>query len=78
VPLTAIVVHVTHPGDRANALLADVAGRLGRQTPTADDRGHVRLLLQEPAGAAWDHVHDALDVAGDDLHEHLHLNPRPP
>jgi hypothetical protein len=78
VPLTAIVVHVTRPGDRADTLLAAVANQLGRETPTADERGHVRLLLEEPAGIAWDRVHHALDAAGDDWHEHLHVNPRPP
>jgi hypothetical protein len=77
VPLTAIVIHVTRPGARADALLAAATRRLGRGTPAADERGHVRILLEEPQAAAWDHVHDALDAAGDDWHEHLHINPRP-
>lgn len=77
VPLTAIVIHVTRPGTRANALVAAAASRLGRETPVADDRGHIRILLEEAECAAWDHVHDALDAAGDDWHEHLHINPRP-
>jgi hypothetical protein len=77
VPLTAIVVHVTRPGGRANELLAAVAEQLGRGTPIPDERGHVRILLEESEGAAWQRVHDALDAAGDDWHEHLHVNPRP-
>ena len=77
VPLTAIIVHVTRPGRRADELLADVAKHLGRGAQIPDDRGHVRILLKESEGAAWQHIHDALDAAGDDWHEHLHLNPRP-
>ena len=77
VPLTAIVVHVMRPGRRADELLAAVAEHLGRGRQFPDERGHVRILLEESGGAAWQHVHDALDAAGDDWHEHLHVNPRP-
>jgi hypothetical protein len=77
VPLTAIIVHVTHPGPRADELLAAVAGALGRATPKPDERGHARILLEEPEGRAWHRVHDALDAAGDDWPEHLHVNPEP-
>jgi hypothetical protein len=76
VPLTAIVVYVTRPGGRANELLAAVAKQLGRGPPIPDERGHVRILLEESEGAAWQRVSDALDAAGDDWNEHLHLNPR--
>jgi hypothetical protein len=76
VPLTAIVVHVTRPGGRANEPLAAVAKHLGRATPIPDERGHVRILLEEPEGPAWQRVHDALDAAGDDWREHLHVNPQ--
>jgi hypothetical protein len=77
VPLTAIVIHVTRPGERAAALVAAATSHLGRETPPADERGHIRILLEEPEGAAWDRVHDALDAAGDDWQEHLHINARP-
>jgi hypothetical protein len=77
VPLTAIVVHVTRPGPRADELLAALANHLGREMHAPDERGHVRLLLEEREDAGWQHVHDALDAAGDDWHDHLHLNPRP-
>ena len=76
-PLTAIVVHVTRPGTRADALLTAVATHLGRGAQAPDERGHVRILLEEPEGAAWDRVHDALDAASDDWQEHVRLNPRP-
>jgi hypothetical protein len=51
--------------------------QLGRGPPIPDERGHVRILLEESEGAAWQRVSDALDAAGDDWDEHLHLNPRP-
>ena len=76
-PLTAIIIHVTQPGKRAGVLLDAATSHLGRETPAADERGHIRILLEEPEGAAWDHVHDALDAAGDDWHEYLHMNARP-
>ena len=76
VPLTAIVVYVTRPGGRANELLAAVAKQLGRGPPIPDERGHVRILLEESEDAAWQRVNDALDAAGDDWHEHLNVNPR--
>jgi hypothetical protein len=77
VPLTAIVVHVTRPGGRADELLAAVAKQLGREPPIPDERGHVRILVEESEGAAWQRVNDALDAAGDDWDEHLRVNPRP-
>jgi len=76
VPLTAIVVHVTRPGRRADELLAAVAKHLGRGTQIPDEQGYVRILLEQSEDAAWQRVHNALDAAGDDWHEHLHVNPR--
>ena len=76
-PLTAIVLHVVRPGGRADELLAGLASHLGRAMHPADERGHVRILLEQPEGPAWQRVHDALEAAGDDWEEHLHLNPRP-
>ena len=75
VPLTAIVVHVTRPGRRADELLAAVAKQLGG-TQIPDERGHVRILLEESEGAAWQRVHDVLDAAGGDWRGHLHVAPR--
>jgi predicted Rdx family selenoprotein len=77
VPLTAIVVHVTRPGGRADELLAAMTEHLGRETLAPDERGHVRIVLEDTEGAAWQRVHDALDAAGDDWNEYLHLNPQP-
>jgi hypothetical protein len=77
VPLTPIVVHVVRPGERADELLAALAGHLGRPLAPPDELGHVRILLQEPLAEAWQHVHDGLDAAGDDWQQHLQLNPLP-
>ena len=76
-PLTAIIVQVTRPGRRADELIAAVAEHLGRGPQVPDERGHVRILVEESEGAAWQRVHDALDAAGDDWHEHLELRPPP-
>jgi hypothetical protein len=77
VPLTPIVVHVVRPGARSDELLAALASHLGRAVQPPDELGHVRILLEEPMGLAWQHVHDGLDAAGDDWQEHLQLNPLP-
>ena len=57
-PLTAIVLHVVRPGGRADELLAGLASRLGRAMHPADERGHVRILLEQPEGPAWERVHE--------------------
>jgi hypothetical protein len=77
VPLTAIVVHVTRPGRRADELIAAVADHLGRKPLAPDAEGSVRILLEEPEGDAWDRVRAALDAAGDDWEEHVLVHPRP-
>ena len=74
-PLTPIVVHVVRPGARSDALLAALAGHLGREVQPPDERGHARILLEEPLAAAWQHVRDGLAATGDDWEEHLQLNP---
>jgi hypothetical protein len=77
VPLTPIVVHVVRPGARADELLAELGGHLGQAVGPPDERGHVRILLQEPLVPAWQRVHDGLAAAGDDWEQHLQLNPLP-
>lgn len=76
-PLTAIVIHVTRRGPRADELLAGLSARLGRDVPAPDERGHVRILFEEGGSAAWHHVQEALDAAGDDWRECLHVNAEP-
>jgi hypothetical protein len=77
VPLTPIVVHVVRPGGRADELLAALSTHLGRKVQPPDELGHVRILLEEPMAAAWQHVRDGLDAAGEDWRQHLQLNPLP-
>ena len=52
-PLTAVIVHVTRPGPRADELLAAVGSHLGQPMHAPDERGHVRLLLEERQDAGW-------------------------
>ena len=75
-PLTAIVLHITRPGRRADELLASLAEALGVQMHP-DERGHARILLEASGDTAWQLVYDALEAAGDDWPDHLHVNPRP-
>jgi hypothetical protein len=67
---------VTRPETRADELLATVAKDLGGGTQIPDERGHVRILLQESEGAARQRVHNALDAAGGDWRGHLHVGSR--
>jgi hypothetical protein len=41
------------PGGSFDLYARLVANHLGRVTPVLDERGHVRMLLEEPEGAAW-------------------------
>jgi hypothetical protein len=50
---------MTLPGRRADELLAAVARHLGQATPMPDERGPVRILLEESEGAARQRVQDA-------------------
>ena len=59
---------------RADALLADVATRLGLPRLAPDEHGNVYVSLPEPAGGdTWQRVRDALDAAGEDWWAYLHL-----
>ena len=65
------------PPNPADVLAADMRRHLGRAVGPPDERGHVRILLQEPLVPAWQRVHDGLAAAGDDWEQHLQLNPLP-
>lgn len=77
--LVSTVVHVIRPGDRATALLAELAARLHRGTLAPHAHGHVRILFDnvDTSAEAWDRVREALDAAGGDWNDDLHLNARP-
>jgi hypothetical protein len=61
---------------RADALLADVAARLGLPGVAPDEHAHVYLRLEQPSeGDAWQRVRGALDAAGEDWWAYFHLPP---
>lgn len=61
---------------RARALLADVARRLGLTELAPDAHGDVYVALEPSADSdPWQRVRGALDAAGDDWWEYLHLPP---
>jgi hypothetical protein len=72
-----ITLRVVRRGPRTQEVL-DVAGRsLGKDDVEADEHGVVRLTLPERGPAAWDRVRDALDAAGSDWRQWVHLEARP-
>jgi hypothetical protein len=59
---------------RADAVLADVATRLGLPGLAPDEHGNVYVRLQEDAGGdGWQRLRDALDASGHDWWAYLHL-----
>lgn len=59
---------------RARALLADVARRLDLETLEPDTSGDVRIAVEPSAdGDAWARVRGALDEAGADWWQYIHL-----
>lgn len=77
-PEAVITLHVLKRGDRARQLLDSVADQLGLAPVEPDDHRVVRLTIGNARPPrAWERVRDALDAAGDDWREWLHLQPRP-
>jgi hypothetical protein len=59
---------------RGRALLADVARRLGLGSLEPDAHGDVAVAVEPtPDGDSWERVRGALDAAGDDWWEYIHL-----
>jgi hypothetical protein len=77
-PLVPIRIVVTRPDKHADELLAAVARRLPRDAIAPDDNGVAHIVFEDAAssGAAWDDVYNALEAAGDDWRDYLHLGPR--
>jgi len=70
----AIRLIVIRDDPRARALLADVARRLELDELEPDEHGDVYVAVApSPDGDAWQRVRGALDAAGDDWWEYLHL-----
>jgi predicted Rdx family selenoprotein len=74
---TEITVRVIRRGPRAQELLAAAAGHLGKAALEPEDLHAVRIGLSERGPVAWERVRDALDAAGSDWREWLHLEARP-
>ena len=75
---TVITLRIWRKGDRAHELLGRLGQELGREDVAADDHGIVRLRMDGRGGKSWDALRDALDRAGPDWREWLHLESRPP
>ena len=75
---TTIVIRIWRRGSRGRELLERLGRELGRDDVVPDDSGIVRLRMDGRAGKSWDTLRDALDRAGPDWREWLHLESRPP
>ena len=75
---TVITLRIWRKGARAHELLERLGRELGRDDIVADEGGLVRLRMDGRAGKSWDALRDALDRAGSDWREWLHLESRPP
>ena len=77
-PEAVITLRVLKRGARAQQILDAVAVQLGLGAIEPDDHRVVRLGMGSARPPrAWERVRDALDAAGDDWREWLHLEPRP-
>ena len=75
---TVITLRIWRKGPRGQELLDRLGKELGRSDLVADDHGIVRLRMDGRGGKSWDNLRDALDRAGSDWREWLHLESRPP
>ena len=75
---TTFTLRVLRKGPRGEELLDRLAAELGRAEVVVDDGGLVRLRMEGRGGKSWDALRDALDRAGSDWREWLHLESRPP
>ena len=73
-----ITLRLLRKGRRGEELLQRLGQELGRDDIVADKGGVVRLRLDGRAGKSWDALRDALDRAGSDWREWVHLEARPP
>lgn len=74
-----ITMRVLRKSARTDEILRHVGERLRqRDELEPNDRGAIEVRLGGRAPRAWEDVRDALDDAGDDWRQWLHLSPRPP
>jgi hypothetical protein len=73
----AITIRVLRHGTRTDELLGVLAQRFGSDRVWRDDHGAVHIRVSGRRATAWDELRDALDAAGSDWRQWLHLAPRP-
>ena len=73
-----ITLRVLRKSPRTDEILDQVAERLRQKELEPNDRGAIEVRLGGRAPRAWEDVRDALDAAGDDWRQWVHLAPRPP
>jgi len=73
----AITMRVLRHGTRTEELLGVVARQFGSDRVWRDDYGAVHVRVSGRRATAWDELRDALDAAGGDWRQWLHLGPRP-
>ena len=73
-----ITLRILRKSPRTNEILDELADRLRQKPLEPNDRGAIEVRLSGRAPRAWEDVRDALDAAGDDWRQWLHLAPRPP
>jgi hypothetical protein len=73
-----ITLRIIRKGPRTTEILDELADRLRQKDLEPNDRGAIEVRVSGRAPRAWEDVRDALDAAGDDWRQWLHLAPRPP
>ena len=73
-----ITLRIIRRSPRTTEILEEVGERLRQKELEPNDRGAIEIRLGGRAPRAWEDVRDALDAAGDDWRQWLHLAPRPP
>jgi hypothetical protein len=72
-----IVLRVLRRGARSDLLLEQVGRAIADGPLVPDDHGTVEVPASRRAPQVWDAVRDALDEAGSDWRQWLHLSARP-
>jgi hypothetical protein len=74
---TLITLRILRDGARTDELLGRVERRFGGDRLRRDDFGAVEIRVSGRGAVAWDEMRDALDAAGSDWRQWVHLPPRP-
>jgi hypothetical protein len=74
---TLITLRILRRGARTDELISHVERRFGPDRLRRDEFGVVTIRVSGRAAAAWDDLRDALDAAGSDWRQWVHLAPRP-